>query len=214
MSGSLGRRLIVAALAGLLVVTGLAPGGLGMAQADTTVEQVQSIDTTEWTPLAPGPTGLVYDAANNDLLVVDGDRNAIEPFDGINLWVYSLDTNTVTDTGSLPTDEPTGIAYDPSGNGTLFVSDDNPSGVHVIDLQNGVFDDTDLSDFIDLGVEGSGDTEDPTLAANGHLYVLNGEAAQIFDIDPVDGDFTNGVTITDFVIPPPISGTRPEEWEG
>ncbi|MGH8914737.1 MAG: putative Ig domain-containing protein, partial [Acidimicrobiia bacterium] len=68
--------------------------------------------------------------------------------------------------------------------------------------------------FINLGTLGSGDTEDPTLAGNGHLYVLNGEAAQIFDIDPVDGDFSNGVTITDFVIPPPTSGTRPEEWEG
>ncbi|MCZ6662369.1 MAG: hypothetical protein O6951_05525 [Actinobacteria bacterium] len=82
-------RQFLVLVAALIPALGVLSGGLGVAwAADVTAGLVQVVDTTGWSPAAPGPAGVVYLAARDSLIVVDSDRNNLGEFDddGINLW--------------------------------------------------------------------------------------------------------------------------------
>jgi hypothetical protein len=211
MKGRIGRRLTLAGLAGLLSA-GLAAG---IAFADTVVDLMQVIDTSDWVPDAPGLSGVAYRPGNNSLIVVDMQNHDFADFDGTNLWEYDLDTGAVAYTGSIPlsgpNDDPTGVAFD-SSTDTLFVSSDSTMSVFIIqpgpDAKFGTGDDVDLGE-----IPLSGDVEDPAFHANGHLYVLEGSGA-ITDIDPVDAVFDNdNDTQTSFAIPENLDGDPLEDVE-
>ncbi|GEM_PF-1308023 len=210
---------MVAALACLLLLTGLIPGGILAARADTTANLVQLIDTAGWDPNAPGPAGVAHRPETDTLIVVDSDKNNESGWDGTNLWEIDLSTNQIVYTGVLVTDEPTGAAYDPD-TGTLFISND-PSTVFVLeagpDERFGTDDDVEVGE-IDAGGEGAGDTEDPAYDPDtDQLFVLSGDESHIYVFGPgSNGSFGDGddVLADDFPVPDPPSGSRPSDWEG
>lgn len=233
MSGTLGKRLTLAGLAFLMVITGLAPGGTGVALAATiNATWIQTVNTTApgFTPSAPGPSGIAYRAANNSLLVVDTEVSGTT-----NIWEYDLDTNTVNYSAVLeiaddvnPQDA-TGISLAPDGR--LFVSSDGATpGIYIFEPdgdgnyggpQSAVIE-TEPLVSPDPMFPVPLDTEDPAFdPSNGHLFFLNGVTAQVFELDPVDGEFGNGndvlVSPIGFAVPDdPVtpSDPFPTDWEG
>jgi len=168
---------------------------------------VNVIETSQFNPGSPDPSGITYFPDRNSLLHVDSEVNEQTGagFNGVNLWESTL-TGTVINTGNLvvedPTDadevisdEPTGADYSPA-TGQLFISDD--SGGRIIILTRGP---DGLWATADDGVSfinsendfGSTDVEDPGYhEKTGDLFQLDGGQQEVYRIDPVDGVFGNG----------------------
>ena len=212
MREKIARRVGATSVVALLVLAGLFIGGVSIAWAAISVNLYDTIETDAWAIQAPGPSGVAYNVDNNTMFVVDTDRNNYSVFDGdgIDLWEISLD-GTVLRTGALPTDEPTGVDYDPVNN-VLYVSSDADGGVYVISLgMNASFDTSDTDTLLVLDPGHSMDIEDPALDPNGDLYVLNGDSAELIQLTPGPGGFTGG----DFDLVDTISLTvGPDNFEG
>jgi hypothetical protein len=195
------KGLTAVGLAAALVTTGLTPGGTPIALAeDVSATQVQLVETWQWSPASPDPSGITYIPETGRLIVVDSEVE--EPtgagWHDVNLWEYSIADEEIQSTGEVPSGEPTGLDYDPERN-WLFVSDDDEFTLMVIDIGNdGVYgtpDDGGVVGIVDLPtINGSdADAEDPAFdPTTGHLYVMSGAHAVMFRIDPVDGTFGNG----------------------
>ncbi|HUP76654.1 MAG TPA: hypothetical protein VM282_26705 [Acidimicrobiales bacterium] len=164
---------------------------------------VQTIRTSGFHPSSPDPSGVVYQADLDRLMISDSevDETTGAGYHGVNLWQLSR-TGTLIDTGTtFPaySREPSGLGYD-SVSRALFISDDTADRVWVVkagaDQRFGTPDD--LVTFVDARAYGSYDTEDPEFdttigqPTSGHLFFLDGTGTEIYDIDPVDGIFGNG----------------------
>ena len=214
MFGRIRRRLtLVVGLAAALVVT----GALVALAINEAADLAQVVNTGLWSPGAPGPSGVAYRASTNTLIVVDSERN-VSGYDGTNLYEYSLTTGLIVNIGHLPltlaTNDATGVAID-NATDTLFVSSDSTSTVYVVHTgADGKFgtDDDGTAGQIVVG----DDTEDPAFdPVTGHLFVLDGGASLVYNIDPVDGVFGNGNdTSTVFGIPGDGVVSTPTDWEG
>ncbi|HZD78996.1 MAG TPA: hypothetical protein VE646_02995 [Actinomycetota bacterium] len=163
------------------------------AAATDVATLVQRIDTSQFTPASPDPSGVVYLPAERRLAITDSevDETTGAGYHGVNLWQVTS-TGSVQDTGTtVPFSiEPTGLGYDPASR-TLFISDDDKNRVFLDrpgpDGRFGTSDD-DVS-WIDVGAY-STDAEDPEFdPATGHLFFIDGVAREIFEIDPVNGVF-------------------------
>jgi hypothetical protein len=163
----------------------------------------QTINTSAWSPPSTDPSGIVWNQASDQLIVVDSEINEIAAlFEDVNMWhinragvVLSTGATFGPNSAGSYSDEPTGLGYD-NASGTLFVSDDTGTrSVYVVktgdDGQFGTLDDVVVA--IDVGVLGLADTEDPAFdPVTGHLFVLSGVDREVLRIDPVDGIFGNG----------------------
>ncbi len=224
----MGKRLFVAGLACLLVFTGLAPGGTPVAHALVIAEWAQTIDTSVWSPNAPGPSGVAWRPETGTLIVVDTDKGEEPAWDGTNMWEVNPLTGEILYTVALDTDgeDATGISYDP-GSQTLFVSNDGPlSGISMFQT-SGTDDFTGTRvGFIDTAAILAAqmppvdpDTEDPALVSTSSLYFLNGATSQVFHVTPgPDMDWGTGDEILDPTAPViaiPGGGVAPlDDWEG
>ncbi|MGA9597330.1 MAG: hypothetical protein WBV06_14310, partial [Acidimicrobiia bacterium] len=189
--GGTARRLGGLSVLTLLAVLALSLLGIEFAGADIAVNYYDDIATGtsgSWTTTAPGPSGIAFNEDHGTLFVVDTDRNNYDAFDsdgGIDLWEMEPD-GTVVATGALPTEEPTGVDYDPATN-RLFVTSDSPNRIYVIDLgSNASFDSSDsFYSFPTDNGWGSGDTEDPAFDPDtGDLYFLSGDELELYRINP------------------------------
>jgi uncharacterized protein YjiK len=159
---------------------------------------VQMIDTSQWVPASPDPSGVTYLPASDRLTVVDSEVNETTGagYHGVNVWEVTR-TGTVTrgwNTLSF-TNEPTGVSHDPATNRLFIASDARPNGIHIVQAgADGLFgtaDDT--RTFLNTAVLGLTDTEDPEFdPATGHLFFLDGVSTTVYRADPVDGVFGNG----------------------
>ena len=158
------------------------------------------------TPASPDTSGLVYIPATGRFIVVDSevDETTGAGHNEFNIWEYDPVSDTVTGFDRIPgNDEPTGVGYDPDTH-TLFVSDDDPGQnmVQMFDLGSDQrFQATDaLIDTIDLSsmTPAANDVEDPTFdPTTGHLFVMSGGDARIYEIDPVTTSLVNTIDIAD-----------------
>ena len=96
MKGKFGRRVLIGTLAFFMAFAGLVPGGTQRALALIVADRITTIDTSVWSPIAPGPTGIAYRPETNTLIVVDGDAAPT-----VNLWEYSLTTGLVVYSASI-----------------------------------------------------------------------------------------------------------------
>jgi DNA-binding beta-propeller fold protein YncE len=141
------------------------------------------------------PTGLVYRAETNQLILFDAPADEQPGFTGTNAFILTLTGDLVYEWNTLAySAEPAGSAYDPSTD-ELYISDDdlgvvfvvNPGGDNVL----GTTDDAARS--FNVSVLGSDDPEGLALDSNtGNLYVINGtdsDSPEIFRLSPG----TNGV---------------------
>jgi len=170
-----------------------------MAEAQAVVAGlVQTINTSAWNPAAPDPAGVAFLPGADGMMWADSevDETTGAGYHGVNVWLRTRTTNQniYTFTTLAYTKEPTGLAYDPAGS-RLFISSDSGEKLFVLtpggDGRFGTTDDT----RVNMVLTGFGmvDTEDVAYNPNnGHAYIADGTATEVFDLNPVDGVFGNG----------------------
>lgn len=158
---------------------------------------VQTIDTSQWDPASPDPSGITYRPSTDRLLVADSevDEQTGAGYHGVNLWTITR-AGAVKDTGTTVgfTSEPTGLGFDPATE-TLFVSTDSGNKIFVVhagsDGRFGTSDDARTT--IDTRAYGLTDTEDPAFdQSTGHLFFVDGVSEKVYELDPVNGVFGDG----------------------
>jgi len=91
-----------------------------------------SVDTSAWVPPSPDPSGIMFDALHNRLVITDSEVDEMSIFASVNLFeasragVLARTTNTLGYSG-----EPTGITLD-AATGTYYISDDDRDQIWVI----------------------------------------------------------------------------------
>ncbi|MDH4118608.1 MAG: Ig-like domain-containing protein [Acidimicrobiia bacterium] len=171
---------------------------LALAAPTETATLVRMVETSQWTPGSPDPSGVTYLPWLDRLQIVDSEveETTGAGYHGVNMWLVDRG-GVVRDTGTtFPaiSKEPTGVGSR-ANPGTLFISDDSAGRIHMLQTgQDGRFGTPDdVVTFINVAAYGSDDPEDPEFfTPNGHLYFVDGVGTEIYDIDPVDGVFGNG----------------------
>jgi hypothetical protein len=150
---------------------------------------IGTINTAQFNPPSPDPSGITYNSFRNTLLISDGEVEEIPTlFVGSNLFESNL-SGSLNRTGSSTayTNEPTGVSVNPA-NGRLYVSDDNARRIFEInpgsDGLYGSSDDTVISSFSTRPF-GSLDPEDVAFASSlGHLFISDGVNNEIYRVTP------------------------------
>ncbi|HEY7525007.1 MAG TPA: hypothetical protein VH720_15260 [Candidatus Limnocylindrales bacterium] len=178
-----------------VVELALAPDVTPLA-ADATGSLVHTINTFQWSPASPDPSGLAYRPGNDKLIVTDGevDETTGAGFHGANGWLSSR-SGTVSSTFDLTgfNSEAAGVAYD-AANDIYYFSNDSGKRVWVVDPGGddtpGTADDT-RSSFLTTGF-GANDPEGLAFGG-GDLFIASGVDKEIFRIDPgANGTFQGG----------------------
>ncbi|MEJ2737063.1 MAG: SdiA-regulated domain-containing protein, partial [Anaerolineae bacterium] len=154
---------------------------------------VQVIDTSLFDPPSPDPAGITYLESPGRLLVSDSEVNEMDPpiWQGSNLFEISLDgilESTSTTTGF--SNEPTGVAYDPAGNGRVFISDDDTTEIYIVDLgPDGEYDPGDArTQFDTLQLYGGGDPEGVAYDTwDDVLFIVDDVNNEVYRVDPGAG---------------------------
>jgi hypothetical protein len=150
---------------------------------------VRVIDTAQWSPPSPDPSGLTYWPARGTLLVVDGEVDEMpQYFVGANVFEATIAGQLVaTYSTTAFSVEPAGIdiAVNP-GNGHFFISDDT-HGKHVFEIDlgpDGSFGSADdIVTSFSTTVFGNDDPEGLTYG-QGKLYITDGAGDAVFILDP------------------------------
>jgi hypothetical protein len=164
---------------------------LNASEAATTAlgDLVRTVNTSQYNPPSPDPSGITYNSVRNTLLISDGEVEEIPNlFVGSNLFESNL-SGSLNRSGSATsyTNEPTGVSINPV-NGRLFVSDDNARQIFEINPGSdgllGSSDDTVISSFSTRPF-GSLDPEDVAFASGlGDLFITDGVNSEIYRVTP------------------------------
>jgi sugar lactone lactonase YvrE len=165
------------------------------ASSTVTGKLVRTIHTSDLATPAPDPAGITYVEPTDTLMISDSEVDEMPIYRGANL--YSLTrVGRLVGTGTTQgfSHEPTGVGFDPK-HSTLYTSDDVKDRIFLTypgpDGQHGTTDDSMTS--ISTVPYGSHDPEgvefDP---GSGHLFICDGSGKEVYDIDPVNGVFSDG----------------------
>jgi hypothetical protein len=123
------------ASSGRIVEVELTPPTLAaLPAANSEASLVRMIDTSQWRPPSPDPSGITYLPASGRLLISDGEVEEMRIFEGYNIFESTLAGSIVNTHSSLGfSDEPTDVAIDPAS-GHLFFSDDNAKKIYEVGL--------------------------------------------------------------------------------
>jgi uncharacterized protein YjiK len=164
---------------------------------DTVVHE-NTVLTSAYNPASPDPSGLAYLPNTERLLMSDGEVEEMAIFAGVSAWETTLsggvtDTHNLSTLAPLPlniTNEPTGVAWNPMpGKGNFFFSDDTltRSVYEVFPGGDGqYFTNDDVVSTYNTSAIGSDDPEGiafDSSRGNGHLFVVDGVDAEVYDID-------------------------------
>ena len=157
-----------------------------MAAAIAATTLVQTINTWQWTPPSPDPSGIVYWPATGRLLMTDSEVDEIPAlFTGKNVFELNLNGTLMNTYSTMAfSKEPTGVAVNAS-DGHLIFSKDGGNQITDVNLgadgQFGTADDTRNT----FSISGFGvlDSEDLAYGA-GKLYIADGKNKEVWIIDP------------------------------
>lgn len=156
---------------------------------------VQTLQTWRLATPAPDPAGITYLATTDTLMISDSEVDEMPIYRGANLFRLTR-TGAIVDSGTTVafSREPTGVGFNPA-TGALYVSDDVKDRVFIDmpgpDGRYGTGDDPVTS--ISTSSFGSMDPEGVEFdAASGHLFVADGSAKEVYDVDPVNGVLADG----------------------
>lgn len=165
-------------------------GDLPAAQAaSATGTLIRTVDTSQWSPPSPDPSGLAYHPATGTLIISDGEVDEMSQyFTGSSVFRASM-TGTLLNTHNVLsfTDEPAGAEVNII-NGHLFLSDDTGTrSVYELnqgpDGQYATSDDTVTS--FRTSYFNSGDPEGLAYDPNtGALFVIDGVNREVYRITP------------------------------
>ena len=164
---------------------------------------VQTIDTSLFSPPSPDPAGITYHSALGTLMASDSEVEEMPIFADANLFEMTLvgslvDTFDITIGPLNPigfSDEPAGIAFNPS-NGHLFFADDDDRMVFELDPGNDgiLFTNDDSVTSFDTRDFSSNDPEGiayDTVA--GAVFIVDGINSEVYRIDPGINGIFDGV---------------------
>lgn len=157
---------------------------------------VQIIDTSQFSPPSPDPSGLAYLSDENRLLVGDSEVNETPLYEGANAFESTLlGELTGTFNTTAFSDEPSGVAYKPDGR-HLFFADDNDDEVYELrpglDGHYGTADDI-LSSF-DTRAFNSYDPEGITYeGVEDRLFIVDGINAEVYEVSAGPNGIFDGV---------------------
>ncbi|MBD2206809.1 SdiA-regulated domain-containing protein [Calothrix sp. FACHB-1219] len=170
---------------------------------DTKLSLIRIVNTSEFGPPSPDPSGIVYISHLNSFLIVDGEVDEMPTlFTGRNIFQTSL-TGTLEKTLSAInySNETTGIAYNPA-NRFLYITDDNKRLVYQVnpgaDGNYNTADDivTSFSTASWGTATDNSDDHDPEdiaySAKTNTLFVVDGAGSQVYEVT------TNGTLLNTF----------------
>jgi len=174
-----------------------APVTLAATNAEGTL--IQTIDTSQFSPPSPDPSGIAYPPASGTLLISDGEVDEMPPyFTGDNLFEASLSGSLLNPLTVISfSDEPVGLDVNPV-NRHLFISDDTgQKRVYELDPgpdgQYNTADDSVTS--FSTSAFGSNDPEgvafDPT--GLGTLFIADGINREVYRVTPGANGLFDGV---------------------
>jgi DNA-binding beta-propeller fold protein YncE len=155
----------------------------------------QTLQTWRLGTPAPDPAGITYMTTTDTLMITDSEVDEMPLYRGANLFRLTS-KGALVDSGTTVafSREPTGVGFNP-GSGALYISDDVKDQVFIVmpgaDARYGTTDDS-VSSISTLAF-GSMDPEGVEFdASSGHLFVADGSAKEVYDIDPVNGVLGDG----------------------
>src|SRR3972149_2834372 len=159
------------------------------------VSLIQTIDTSQFSPPSPDPSGLAYLPNSGTLLIGDGEVDEMpQYFTGDSLFEATLSGGLLNTLPTSFSDEPVGLDVNPV-NGHLFISDDNGiKTVFEIDPgPDGLYDTPDdiLTSFVTSDF-GSNDPEGVAYG-NGLLFIADGLNREVYQVTPGANGIFDGV---------------------
>jgi uncharacterized protein YjiK len=163
----------------------------------TTLTLIQTIRTSSFNPPSPDPSGITYLPETGILLVSDGEVDEMPRlFTGKNLFgVTRTGALSYTRTTTSFTNEPAGVAYNPTNKHYFFSSDSqkrvwevNPGGDGVLNTNDDTITTFSTSAFSSMDPEGL--DYDP---GSGHLFIGDGTNHEIYRVNPGADRIFNGL---------------------
>ncbi|KPJ93408.1 MAG: hypothetical protein AMJ53_07310, partial [Gammaproteobacteria bacterium SG8_11] len=177
---------------GIVELTLIRPKKRGFSPMAIDFTLVQNIHTWQWDPPSPDASGIAYIPSTGHLLVCDGeiDEGTWNPplWGGYNVWEITLTNSPFGGFNTLDfSDEPTGVAYNPTNHHLYFSDDTGTKSIYELDPGSdglyGTGDDSFTS--IRTGDYGSNDAEGVTYDTDqGHLFWVDGVNREVYEIDP------------------------------
>ncbi len=185
------------------------------AASSFTSSLVNTVDMSQWSPPSPDPSGLAYIGSSNHLIMDDGEVeetvNNITHFQGANVWEMTL-SGEVVDTANISkvdptvvpmTNEPTGIAWNPS-NGHFYVTQDDGDAVFDWDIGGdgaiGTSDDS-WTSFSTVNGDPEGIAYDTW---NNRLFVADGVDMEVYEYT-LSGNLVNQFDVEQYGVADPES---------
>ncbi len=204
----------LAAFVGLVLILSFAMSSAAFAQeepaaqptapeADTYVASlVRTINTSQFSPPSPDPTGIAYLSSSNRLLISDSEIEEMPLlYADVNLWEIGLSGNVIRTSSTIPfSAEPEGVSFNPDNGHLFFVDDDADSVFEMAPGADGVYGTLDdaitsfgtaaFGSLKPLGVAYSADLDMLFIAdyTNAEVYKVTPGANGVFDGIAPEGD--------------------------
>lgn len=172
----------------------LAAPSVGILSAPTFVPNlVRIVQTSQFSPASPDPSGIAYISHTNSLLISDSEVEEIPGlFAGKNLFEISLSgalqstsaTNAVSTSNPGFTKEPTGVSYNPA-NKFLFISDDDKRKIITVNpgADGKYYTADDSASFFLVTPFGGVDPEDVAYSpSSGNLFIIDGINSEVYQV--------------------------------
>jgi hypothetical protein len=172
---------------------------------------VRTTFTSQWSSPSPDPMGGAYIPTTGRLMISDSEIEEYQrPYwNGGNVFSSTLQGAFISPVQDITnfTNEPTGIAFNPTNN-HLFISDDNMKEVFEVNPGNDGkwFTGDDSRTQFDTKVLGTNDTEDVAYNPfNGYLYLADGLNSEVWEVRPGPNNRFDGV--------PPAGDDQASHWD-
>jgi len=174
-------------------------GTEALASAESMVQAslVRVIDTSQFSPPSPDPSGIAYLPDTGTLLISDAEVNEMSIFTGVNLFEMTL-TGDLLDTFTTTSfsDEPNGADYDPDHRRFFFSDDTGTRSIYEVNFgPDGLFGTSDdIVTSFGTGAFGSSDPEGVAYDSwQGNLFIADGLNNEIYKVSPGANGVFDGV---------------------
>jgi VCBS repeat-containing protein len=188
------------------------------AASTFTSSLVNTVDMSQWLDPSPDPSGLAYISSSNHLIMDDGEVeetvNNITHFQGTNVWEMTL-SGEVVDAANISkvsptvvpmTNEPTGIAWNPS-NGHFYVTDDNSLAVFDWNIGGDGIPGTSDDSWTSFSTAGAGNDDPEGITYdtwNNRLFVADGVNMEVYEYT-LSGSLVNHFDVEQYGVADPES---------
>ncbi|MGN7735868.1 RTX toxin [Ensifer sp. 22564] len=171
----------------------------GTPSPPTSATLVHTVLTSQWSPASPDPSGVTYISHLGTLMISDGEVDEMSIFQGKNLFEMSLNGSLVRSmTTTSFSDEPSGVAYNPTNRHLYFSDDTGTKSVYELNPgTDGLYSTADdIVTSFKTSAFGSSDPEGLAYdTKRGVLYLADG-SANIYTINPGANGKFDGVAST------------------